>query len=398
MTQSTDAAPSRFPLWPLAATTAMQILATMAAYSVPALAPAIVRDLGIDGAWIGYFVALVFGVGIVSSLASAGWVHRHGAVRVSQGILVATIAMLAIGATGSVAALALGAVVLGLGYGASAAAGTHLLVPLTPPRALNRVISLRQIGVPAGGMLGSLALPPLALRYGWETALLLAAAPALLVVFALELPRRDWDRKPEGTAVTPNIASLLRLLAASRELQLLSIASVVYAGMQVGVLAFLTVQLTSRAGFDLVAAGQALATYQVSGAIARPISGWLADSRFTARQIMALYGVIMGVTGIAIGQFSGEWSAAMIFATCAIAGATAAGYTGIAYAEFARLGGPRGTETTGLGSAVMFLGALVLPSACAALLTATGSYAAVYTLLAGGTIAAGLLLASGRRA
>ena len=48
-----------FPLWPLLATMVMQTLATMAAYSVPALAPAIARDLGIDGALAGYFVSTV---------------------------------------------------------------------------------------------------------------------------------------------------------------------------------------------------------------------------------------------------------------------------------------------------------------------------------------------------
>lgn len=38
------------PLWPLMATTAMQTVAMMAVYTVPALAPVIARDLGVDGA------------------------------------------------------------------------------------------------------------------------------------------------------------------------------------------------------------------------------------------------------------------------------------------------------------------------------------------------------------
>ena len=39
-----------FPAGPLAATMAKQTIATMAAFSVPALAPAIARDLDADGA------------------------------------------------------------------------------------------------------------------------------------------------------------------------------------------------------------------------------------------------------------------------------------------------------------------------------------------------------------
>ena len=51
-----------------------------------------------------------------------------------------------------------------------------------------------------------------------------------------------------------------------------------------------------------------------------------------------------------------------IGAVAAIAGASAGGYTGIAYAEWARLGGARRTEATGLGTALMFFGVTVIPS------------------------------------
>jgi hypothetical protein len=62
----------------------MQTLATMAAYSVPVLAPAIARDLGVDGALTGYFVSVIYGVGIASSLTAASLIHTYGAVRIGQ--------------------------------------------------------------------------------------------------------------------------------------------------------------------------------------------------------------------------------------------------------------------------------------------------------------------------
>ena len=52
----------------------------------------------------------------------------------------------------------------------------------------------------------------------------------------------------------------------------------------------MTVHLTSRAGFDLVAAGQALAVYQVAGVVSRPIWGWLADRLVPARVLLAAQG------------------------------------------------------------------------------------------------------------
>ena len=46
------------PMGPLTATLAVQTLATMALYSVPAVAPAVARDLQVSGTLVGSFVAL----------------------------------------------------------------------------------------------------------------------------------------------------------------------------------------------------------------------------------------------------------------------------------------------------------------------------------------------------
>jgi MFS family permease len=148
------------PLWPLIASLAAQTLATMALFSLPAIAPAVASAIGVKAELVGLFVSVAYGVGIVSALLVAGFIYRHGGVRALQGVLAATAAMLLLAAGGSVAWLAIAAVVLGLGYGAAAPASTHLLVPHTPARVLNMVMSLRQIGVPLGGVLGSLLLPP----------------------------------------------------------------------------------------------------------------------------------------------------------------------------------------------------------------------------------------------
>ena len=43
-----------------------------------------------------------------------------------------------------------------------------------------------------------------------------------------------------------------------------------------------------------------------------------------------------------------------------LAGCSAGGYTGVAYAEYAALGGARRTEATGLGTAIMFSGGMLV--------------------------------------
>ena len=388
-----------FPLWPLLATTAMQTLATMAAYTVPALAPEIARDLGVDGAWAGYFISVVYGIGIVSSLKAARLIHRHGAVRVSQLILLGTCAMLLISALGGLAALVLGAMALGFGYGASAPVSTHLLVPRTAPTILNLVLSIRQIGVPLGGVLGALLLPPIALAVGWQNTLLLQVVPVVLLLLLLELPRRSWDRDAGGPTAPgkSGLPALAGLLRASAEMQRLALACFIYTGTQMCFVAFTVVQLTSRADFGLVAAGQALAVYQVFGVVSRPIWGWIADVWLPARWLLVCQGFAMAAATIAAGQFGPGWPVPLVLLVCALAGATASGYTGIAYGEFVRLGGARRTEATGLGSAAMFSGALVMPSLAALVATSSGSYAIAYTTVGVLAAAAGVLLASGAR-
>ena len=76
----------------------------------------------------------------------------------------------------------------------------------------------------------------------------------------------------------------------------------------------------------------------------------------------------------------------------AVAGSTAGGYTGVAYAEYAHLGGARRTEATGLGTAVMFAGVLLIPSSFGVAVAMTGGYAFAYSTLAVLALASAVLL------
>jgi predicted MFS family arabinose efflux permease len=386
-----------FPTWPLLAMLATQSLATMAAFSLPAVAPAVAQDLGVPGALSGVFISTVYGVGILSALLSPGFIVRYGAVRVSQFVLLATFAMLLAAAAGSVASIALGAVLLGLAYGATAPASAHLLVPRTPPGVMNLVLSLRQIGVPLGGVLAGLVMVPLTLAVGWREALLWQAVPVAALALLIQLARANWDqeRDPARAILHRRLIAPLLLLFESGAMRRLAFASFVYSGLQLCFISFMTVHLTSRAGFDLIAAGRALAVYQVAGVVSRPIWGWLADRLRSARALLAAQGVIMCVAAILAGRFAPQWPPPLVLLVCAAAGATASGFTGIAYAEWARLGGTRRTEATGLGAGMMFTGVMVMPLAFSLAIAASGAYASAYA--AAGLLAAvsGLLLLGG---
>jgi len=389
------------PMWPLAATLAVQTMATMALFSIPAAAPEIALELGVSGTLSGAFVSIVYAVGIVSALLAPGFVHRYGAVRVSQVVLVAVLGLLGLAATGGVLTLALGAVVLGLAYGAIAPASTHLLVPQTPKPVFNLVMSLRQIGVPLGGVLGALIVPPISLAAGWRLAMAVQAGPVLALLIVIQLPRRRWDADcdPDRRLWSGVAGQQIRLLRDDPRLWRLSIASFIFSGVQLCFVAFTTVQLTSVARLDLVRAGFVLAIYQVAGACTRPVWGWVADRYLSAARMLALLGFGMAAAACAMGQVGAGWPWAAILIMALISGATAGGYTGVAYAEYARLGGVRRTEATGLGTAAMFAGVMIFPSAFAAVVHVAGGYGWPYVALAvlSAVSAAILCLERGRR-
>ena len=382
------------PFWPLAATLAVQTFATMALFSIPTAAPEIAQDLHVPGSLIGIFVSLVYGVGIGSALLSPGFVHRYGAVRATQVSLLAVTGMLLTAAAGSVVSLALGAVVLGLAYGAIAPASTHLLVPQTPRPVFNLVMSLRQIGVPLGGVLGALFVPPMVGLVGWRVTLLLELVPVVGLLLVLELPRRRWDhdRDPSWKLWGGTLLQPFRLLREDRRLRGLSAVSFIYSGVQLCFIAFMTVQLTSVVRVDLVRAGFALALYQIAGAASRPVWGWVADRYLSPSRMLALLGFAIALAALAVGRFGPGWPWGAVLGVAVFGGVTASGFTGVAYAEYARIGGARRTEATGLGTAMMFAGVMLLPSLFGAAVTAWGGWFVPYAGLAVLSAGSGLLL------
>jgi hypothetical protein len=66
-----------------------------------------------------------------------------------------------------------------------------------------------------------------------------------------------------------------------------------------------------------------------------------------------------------------------------------------AYAEYAHLGGARRTEATGLGTAIMFAGLLLIPSSFGLAVAALGGYGVAYSTLAMLALASALLLCLG---
>lgn len=170
MTAATPASPSNWLI--LFATLMVQSLVAMALLTLPVVTPLVAQDLGVSASYVGLYVALVYVGAMTASLISGAGVRRFGAIRLSQMGLGACAVGLLLCAVPSLPALAVGALLIGMGYGPITPASSHLLVRTTPAHRLSLVFSLKQTcapgqaGVATGGtlaftFLGVVVGPPL---------------------------------------------------------------------------------------------------------------------------------------------------------------------------------------------------------------------------------------------
>jgi len=188
--------PARTAAVALAATLAIQIYAAFAATAPAVLAPEIARTFGVEARWIGAFVGLVYAGGMFASLASGGFIERHGSIRVSQACVVLCalgVAGIALAPAHAIALLAAAAVVIGLGYGPITPASSQLLQRTAPPARMALTFSIKQTGVPAGAALSGALLPALALATGWRSAFAIAALAGLAIVATAQPIRAGLD-------------------------------------------------------------------------------------------------------------------------------------------------------------------------------------------------------------
>src|SRR5512135_3273412 len=94
---------------------------------------------------------------------------------------------------GSMPLLLASALVLGLGYGPITPASSHILAKTTPPHMMSFVFSVKQTGVPLGGALAGIVVPPLVLLGGWRSAVYTVAALCVLTALVAQSIRAEND-------------------------------------------------------------------------------------------------------------------------------------------------------------------------------------------------------------
>jgi MFS family permease len=379
----------------LIATLAVQALATMMVLAPPVFAGLAAPAFGVSADHIGVFTAVVYAAACLSTGMAGGPVRRYGAIRVSQASLVIGAVGLALLAAASITGGLIGAVLIGIGYGPMTPASSHILIRQTPPARRALVFSIKQTGVPVGGVLAGLVVPVLVLPFGWRGATLAVAAASIVLALVCEPLHKslddDIDPKAAGGS---HIVAAIRMVVGQPALRRLAFASVTYSAMQLCLGAFVVTFLTTRAQMTLVAAGLVMAVLQGAGIVGRILWGWTADRLVNARQALGLLGVAIGAMAIALAFVGPSWPLPLVLIVAAALGAVALGWNGVFLAEVAQLAplGAAGTATGG-ALALTFIGALVGPPIFGTIVEwAGGGYRIAFFAAAAATIIAGLAI------
>ena len=379
---------------PLAVTLAVQMLVAFAVYCAPVMAPVAGPALGFAPSAVGYYIATSYLGSMIGSAAAGGWIARFGPIRASQAGLALCLVGLCLAASASPPLVLAGAFVVGLGYGPTTPASSVILVRSAPPSIFALVFSIKQTGVPAGGVLAGLLVPLLILAFGWRWGAVTIGVACFTLALAIAPVRARYDINLNPRAPVSLFSALapVRMVFHDARLRQMCIAGFVYGGVQITLVTYLVTFLVESFALSLVLAGLVMAASQVASVAGRVLWGVLADRALARRTMLGLLGIGMGISALAALSASPGWPRAILFAYAAVFGATAVGWNGVWLAEIARLAPGRASEATGGCLFFTFLGVVVTPPVFNAVLAIAGTYQAAYSVFALPALAVGTWL------
>lgn len=368
----------------------------MAALAAAPLAPFLRDALELSRAQVGLFLPALYLGGVLMAVP-AGWLADRLGVR----------ATLALGHALTGAAVALATVspslpavlawltAAGFGFSVSNPATGRAVIEWFPPRQRGLAMGLKQTGLTLGGVLGALALPPIAAALGWRRAFLTAGLAALASSLLVALLYRRPPLAPASEpAVRPSLSEVGEVLRRPG-VPVVFAAGFLLSLAQASILAYLALYAREAYAVSAVTAGRLLALAQLGGTLARLAAGWASDRFLGGRRRPGVVATALTAAltfgALALGP---RWPDALAVPLAFLAGAGAFGWVGLYFALVAEIGGARWAGVlTGIAVIFAWSGVIVGPLVFGAVAQAAGGYPAAWLLLAAVVLAAAVALA-----
>ena len=347
-------------------------------------ATAIAGDLQVSPTYIGYQIGIAYFAATLCTLFSSSITRRVGAVSA----LAIAMACLAAGAAVStfwkLTGMVTGSVIMGLGFGLIPAAASQVLIAVSGKTNRALIFSIKQSGIPVGGMLAALTTPFLTEVWGWRAAGYSVCIASLILFILLFVNRRRWVNVNVTSQSVP-LNPLLPLMAVrgSKSLVLLIYMALCYVGVQIVLLTFLSPYFVQDIEISLLEAGYLLAVIQVTGIFGRIVWGWLSDHLQDNFTSMVILGVVMTICCVSIDVISVNLPSAFLILLCVFIGLSAVSWNGVFHAALIEVSPPNDSVQVIAGMAFyVYVAMFVWPPLFAFLIAESGSYTGPFILLA----------------
>ncbi|WP_353153139.1 MFS transporter [Pollutimonas bauzanensis] len=374
------------PGWfaPVAAIFILQTTTAFLARLIPIVAPAMSNEFGWDGSSIGYLTAANSLGGLAILVGGSTLLKQIGGMRTMQFTLLLGAASMALFLHPSISIALAACFLMGLSNGTANPAGSEVLQRFSPPDKRNLIFSIKQAGVPLGGVIAGLVIPSIVLVAGWRAAVFICA---FLVILTTVLTWRIGGRLDESAASRrrlfslPNLQSLralrvpLQSLAHSRGLLKMSVVGSLFAVSQSCWFTFTVIYLIDELDFSLGLAGIVFAIMQVGGVIGRIVLGWISDRVHSATATLSIAAIVSAATTVLLGLSDTTWPLWAVVTLVFLAGCSAASWNGVQIAEIARRSPPGMISETAAGSSILIsLVNMLVPTAFATFVAFSGRY------------------------
>jgi MFS family permease len=347
----------------LAIMTLAQIGGAVVQQGFGSLAPSIVHFFHINKAQLGLaFTAIMAGSAITVALGGAA-VDRFGERNVTIFAGSAICASLIVASiVPAYSWLVAWLFVMGLSYATVTPAGGRAILTWFH-RDRGFAMSIRQMGVPVGGVLGGILMPLLAVRFDYQIALLGGGVLALILTSGSALFYRD----PEGHEFPPtrfrHVLGGMRSIARDPRTIYYTSACALLAMVQQQMNGFLALTATTHAHATIALAATVFITAQSCSIFGRLFWGRSSDVLFGGDRVVpvALMCVLSALASIGL-AFTSPGSLVLLFASGMLMGFAGAGWNGLFSAAMAEIGGARfAGSAIGVGLTAIFISGAVGP-------------------------------------
>ncbi len=283
----------------LSAALLVQVTISIVTQAFPALVPFAKSDLHLTRAEVGIF-ATILNLGTMIALLPAGWavdVIGERRVLIAGGIATGILTVIASLAPGFVILVPL-FVLVGVAGATPTPAGSTAIISAFPLKDRGFVMSVRQTGVPLGGAIAALLLPPIAVVTGWRQALVIAAALAILGAIVSFLMLRHVPRR-EQLAVRGERGTWRAV--ATRDATLIGLAGIFLALGQFVLVSYIALYLFEIWHLPVTLSSLYLVAANVGGVGGRLLWGTISDRLFAGSRRSPLILVsLMAAAGFAV--------------------------------------------------------------------------------------------------